>query len=143
MFPPEARRIFGPYLDANGQQLFADPVAVSRLLNAETGGNLNAHIDQYNAGNDQAAMLLANAAVVAFGLPPFDRKTGQGTLQDEALNVLVQFLHWREEKKTAPVNLRISAPSMALAGSPPPMPEYERKVMELAGRRPPGSITYC
>ena len=134
MFTPEARRIFGPYLDANGQQLFADPVAVSRLLNAETGGNLNQYIDQYNAGDDRAAMLLADAAISAFGLAPFDRKTGVGTLQDEALNLLVQFLHWRGEKKTPPASLRTSAPSTAAPGSP--VPEYERRVMELAGRKP-------
>ena len=134
MFTPEARRIFGPYLDANGQQLFADPVAVSRLLNAETRGNLNQYIDQYNAGDDRAAMLLADAAISAFGLAPFDRKTGQGTLQDEALGLLVHFLQWKEQKKTVPASLPTSAPSMAAAGSP--VPEYERRVMELAGRKP-------
>jgi|SRR5215831_11581769 len=137
MFTTQERRIFGPYCDYDGQQFFADPVAAYRALNGETNGNLAAYIDQYNGGNDRAAAILANAAVVAFGLTPFDRKTGKGTFQDEALELLTAFMAWREEKKTPVAKSPTSAPSTGPPGSPLPMPEYERKIMELARGRPP------
>lgn len=130
MFTEQERRIYGPYQDGRGNQVFADPEAVYRHLMAETAGELNAITSQYNESELGMAIVaerLASAAIVAFDLKPFDKATGQGTLQDDALNLVGNFLDWRDQKKTPPAASPTFAPSMGQDGS-------------HAGNRPP-SVT--
>lgn len=141
MFTPEERRIYGPYYDGQGNQVFADPVAVYRRLVAETAGNLDALLSQYNQGDLGVAGVsfrLANATVAAFELQPFDKATGKGTLQDEALALLGNFLDWRDQKKTPVGNSPISAPPMAQAG----LDGYSAAARTAfqAGQRPPSAM---
>src|SRR5262249_3807569 len=112
MFTEQQRKIFGPYPNGKGQQLYADPVAAYRVLMFHTDGELNSLLDRYNAdelGLSATAPQLASATCIAFDLEPFDRATGKGTLQDDALALLAQFMEWREEKKTPLVNSPTSA----------------------------------
>lgn len=116
----EADRQIFPYV-VQGQQLWADPIRVLRLLLQHTQGRLNDLCRQANRLLDQtrdngpppaepgtpeyvlaqeSRGRLADAAVAAFGLPPFDPFTGQGVLENEAFDVLVAFMDWQEQKKT-------------------------------------------
>jgi hypothetical protein len=119
MFTPEERRIFGPYANAQGQQVYADPVAAYRRLLLYTEGELGTLLDGYQQGElgqARSADMLAQATIKAFELEPFDKATGKGTLQDDALALLSQFLEWRDQKKTPVVNSPTSAPPMEQDG---------------------------
>jgi len=102
MYSEDERRIFGPYANGTGNMVFCDPLAAKRKLNIVAGGDLNGLIAMYN-GEDQAARgmaieQLAQAAVVAFSLMPFDPLTGQGVTEGESMSVLRHFLDWLEKK---------------------------------------------
>jgi hypothetical protein len=88
-----------------------------RLLLQHTAGRLNDLCAEANrtskdnpqpvqAGTHEYAIsqaargALAEAAIHAFGLPPFDPLTGQGALEDEALAILREFMDWAAQKKT-------------------------------------------
>ena len=118
MFPQNERNVFG--FQYQGTLVYADPIAVLRALKLATRGRLSKLIEEANAinpvpGPDAApppdpedprhltALLarggLAGAVVSAFGLPPFDPMSGQGTLEEEALDLLRAFLEWQHAKK--------------------------------------------
>src|SRR5262245_9391405 len=97
-----------------------DPQHAYRVLLVKTNGELNSLLAQYQEGEMGEAVTagrLAAAAVAAFDLPPFDQATGQGTLEDEALNVLSRFLAWRDQKKTTTATPPTSPPPTARVGS--------------------------
>ena len=116
MWQEQDRQIFAYF--ANGAQLWADPIRAHRLMLQHTAGKLNDLIAKANKGAKtehqmpaepgtveyvqalEAKGILAEAATAAFGLMPFDPATGQGTLESEALDVLIQFLAWLDQKKT-------------------------------------------
>jgi hypothetical protein len=47
----------------------------------------------------QARGILAQAACMAFQLPPFDSMTGEGVLEEESIAILAEYLIWLEAKK--------------------------------------------
>lgn len=114
MFP---NRDIYPYTLPDGRTVFGDPVALLRELKLVTRGRLNdllgaqarlAEIPREETPSEDilaaglaATGQLVEAALAVFRLPAFDPETGQGTLEDEALTVLANFLNWLHEKKTS------------------------------------------
>jgi hypothetical protein len=127
MYTDKERRIYGPYHDGR-EPVYADPLAVWRKLTVATRGELAALLARYNengTSQDLAAGPLAEAAVAAFGLVPFDKLTGHGACEDDALWLLGDFLAWRAEKKngavtspTSPAYTGYALPSIMKASAP-------------------------
>lgn len=122
MWQEQDRRVF-QFVSPDGQVLFADPIAVHRLLGIHTGGRLAHFVNLVRVMNppaegeedrrppqdspewvqaQQAWGVLAQATIAAFGLPPFDAMTGTGTLEAEAQELFVRFWAWTTEKKSNP-----------------------------------------
>lgn len=101
-FSDKQRRIFGPYF--NGvDTVYADPIRVYRALQHCLGGKLAEDIEKANAASHEdnfvARDRLTAAAHFAFGLRPFDPKTGDGMTETEVREVLAAYLRWFSEKK--------------------------------------------
>jgi hypothetical protein len=134
----QERLIYGPYVNAQGEQVYGDPVRIYRRLWTETEGNLAAYIEQNNQSESgPAAGVLADATVKAFDLMPFDSRTGQGTLEEEALSILKHFLDWRELKKKPQNAMPTSPQSM---GSPWTAEEMQQEIVNFAAQNPNSSI---
>lgn len=122
MWAEQDRQIFS--FVYKGEMRFADPVKVVRLMLQHTAGLWDRICKDVNrlypsrpedddhprpaaqpgtpeyAQGQAARGVLAEAALAAFGLPPFDPYTGQGALEDEALTILGEFTAWQKQKKT-------------------------------------------
>lgn len=127
MYPESQRRIFR-YRIGN-QFFYADPIHTLRLLKMACRGRLGqltaAHnvyagfppegvpesewatfkptpapegSPEYMAGLD-ARGEIAQATIKAFGLPVFNGETGEGTLEEEAIALFVEFQRFLAEKK--------------------------------------------
>jgi hypothetical protein len=125
MYPEHSRRVFRYQV---GNQLFyADPMAALRTLKLCCGGRLTALTAQHNViqgfsqdGTERQAPPpegtpehltglaargeIARATIQAFGLPPFDQTTGEGTLEEEAISLYVEFMAYLNAKKNSTGN---------------------------------------
>jgi hypothetical protein len=107
MFSPEERLVFK--YNVGGVARFADPLDIRRKLVRAGRGEIDRILE--DAENSPDPMQAADAeekrlaAVLdAFGLPPFDTATGQGTTEREALAILWEFLEYLEKNAKAPAS---------------------------------------
>lgn len=120
-YPPASRRIF-PFV-IGGQHFYVDPLHTLRLLKLACGGKLTALTKAHNTyqgfaddgepcapapeGSPEymaglmARGQIAAATIQAFGLTPFDHRTGQGTLEEDAISLYVAFTTFLNEKKAS------------------------------------------
>lgn len=117
MWTDQERRIFGPYFDGKAS-VHADPMAVDRRLKKALGGDVNAVLQRYRSDCEMEALdatdLIVLAAYVAFDLQPFDKATGAGVVETEAVDILFRFFDWTEKKNASgetPPTLPASSPS--------------------------------
>jgi len=113
MFPPEARRIFGPF--CNGEsQVYADPIRVYRRLHFALDGDPNKYLRDRRSEDQEVAFKakehLISAAVYAFEMKPFDPTTGQGVLEENVLPTLKAYLEYMDAKKEMGLNSQTSSP---------------------------------
>lgn len=105
MYTKTERLIFGPYQTGNGDEaIYGDPLKILRHLTLALSGNPNAVLNEAKQKEEplvsaRARGQLADAAVSAFGLTPFNQGTGQGTTEEDALKVLTHFLRFVSSKK--------------------------------------------
>ena len=112
-------QIFGPYF-VNGEPRYADPLMVQEQLWALLDGDANQFLRAARSEDARvrwhAWQRLAQAVPQAFGLPPFDPATGQGTTLRECRLLLDGFLDWCEELKKkldiSPISSPPTAPSL-------------------------------
>ena len=124
MYSDEERQIFGPFYDGVHDQVYADPLHVRRILTLRLEGKPNDWLKITNSPDesDKAVAIgkVVPAAQEAFGLVPFDPKTGQGADEAYTLRVLDKFLRWQEAKKSSPRSCPTSQPPTA-SGSDRPL----------------------
>jgi hypothetical protein len=77
-----------------------DPLAVRRALFLGSDQQFNAWLEE-NRSNDTATVMLAHEKMLpviraAFKLPPIDREKGTGVADQQALDVLTEYLDWME-----------------------------------------------
>lgn len=122
MYSAEERRIFGPYYDGFHDQVYADPLRVRRVLTLRLEGKPNDWLKITNSPDqsDKAIAVgkVAGAAVEAFGLVPFDPKTGKGADEAYCLSLLDTFLRWEDAKKSSPRSCPTSQPPTASGSDP-------------------------
>lgn len=116
MFTEKERRVYGPYW--NGQaNIYGDPLRIHRMLVHELGGDPNAVLADYKSEMEpaqfEAANRLAKAAVIVFGLMPFDTKTGLGCLEDDCMTVLIDYMKWCGKKKETSESMPTGSPATA------------------------------
>lgn len=110
-FDPKDRQVFC-YHDGE-QQVYGDPLElhrglVAKLIDpAKVVGAINqadaAQGDLNTCFNAWAALEeLIGASREVFKLQPFDRKTGQGATDAQAIAVVKHFWTWLDEKKNVP-----------------------------------------
>lgn len=104
MFTEQERRVYGPYMDGSGgAAVWGDPLKISRLLTQALSGNPNEVIKEMKSEDSvisfAAMSRVVPAAVLAFELVPFDKKTGKGMLDDEVMKVFEGFCQWMSKKK--------------------------------------------
>lgn len=109
MFNEAERRIFGPYF--NGvEMVYADPLRIYRQLQAALDGDTNAYLERMRseaaADSNTAKDRVLAAVISVFGMPAFDPKTGQGTLEQDAMAVLRNYLEFMHAKKEMGQSLR-------------------------------------
>ena len=125
MYPENSRRVF-QYRVGN-QFFYADPMAALRALKLACGGRLTALTAAHNViqgysqdGTEKQAPpedgspehlsgldargRIAAATIQAFGLPPFNSQTGEGTLEEEAIALYVEFMGYLNAKKNSTGN---------------------------------------
>ena len=118
----EPEPIFGPYW--NGQNnVYGDPLRIRRLLSSGLEGKVDTWCDRTKSDDpserSQALGRIAQAGTVALDLTPFDRKTGRGVTESQAIRTVQLFLDWINGKKS---NSRVcpTSPLPTDSGSPPP-----------------------
>ena len=113
MWSEAERQIFGPYHDGRAQ-VYGDPLAIWRRLVHGLDGDVNRWLTHARSEEPeiryQATERILVATVEAFDLAPFDRATGQGVLERDAMAILNTFFDWIDQKKSPPVNSPTSAP---------------------------------
>jgi hypothetical protein len=123
VFTEEERRVFR-YKDAEGREVYGDPLAIHYALLEALQGELNDVLEQARAedvlARGRAQKRLAGAVVEAFGLEPFDRATGGGATMQDCLDAAGAFLAFLDQKKTPPPsgNSSASSPPTAAGSSP-------------------------
>jgi hypothetical protein len=115
MFSEQEKRVYGPYRYGDGDKtLYADPLAVNRKVKALLGGDVEQVVRDYNSGEDvlveRAAARFLGAVVEAFGLKPFDPKTGTGLVEAHVVQVWNHFQDWLAQKKTSGPDTATSFP---------------------------------
>lgn len=90
-----------PYFDGR-EDRFADPMRANRLLIGALDGDPDGWLKKARAEEMDVASpameRLVEATVKAFGLTPFDPKTGDGLTEDKVLEVFFGFLAWMQKK---------------------------------------------
>ena len=130
----EERAIYGPYHNG-AAKVFGDPDAIYRALVQACGGHYGQILKDIGAayGEDDKPLAvlapdqqltflkgrqaLAEAAVPAFGLLPFDPATGKGCGEGYCYDLACHFLNWRDDLKKKAAGSPSSAP--ATASGPP------------------------
>lgn len=100
MFTDEEKRIFR--YEFRGEVKYADPLRIKRLLQIATDGNFDNLVDDQR-GSDEvkkavANGILAESTAAAFEFTLVDPDTGEGATEDEAIDLLRDFLTWIEKK---------------------------------------------
>src|SRR5690606_5376464 len=104
MYTESQRKIFGPINPGDGQPIYLDPLAVLRTLTEELGGDPNEAIAVYNGtaeGSTPVAQAKAEGELVrasrrALQLVDFDPYSGEGATDQDALDLLHNFLSYLE-----------------------------------------------
>jgi hypothetical protein len=123
VFSSQERRVFS-YQDADGKEVYGDPLAIHYALLEALQGELNDVLEQARAEDvltrARAQKRLAAAVLEAFGLEPFDRTTGRGATVQHCLDAAWAFFAFLDQKKMpAPSgNWSPSSPPTAAASSP-------------------------
>lgn len=104
MFTDSERRVYGPYMDGSGgAAVWGDPLKISRMLTAGLGGSPNEVVNSLKSNDEavrsEAISRVIPAAIHAFELVPFDKKTGAGMLEDDVMKVFEGFCQWMSKKK--------------------------------------------
>lgn len=107
-------RVYGPYYADDGAPVYADPLAIDRKLKLLLGGDVTRALEEYHSPDPAVALPAAeqfvHAICVAFGLTPFDPRTGQGTIESECVRTWNNYQAWVEKKNQKAGNSPTSAP---------------------------------
>ena len=103
MFTTEQRRVFGPYYDG-AEYVFADPLAVYRKLSHRLDGDPNKVLQDTHSEDVEtkyaAKAKLLPAAREALEMLPYDKKSGEGALDEDIWAALSAYLEYMEAKKS-------------------------------------------
>jgi hypothetical protein len=114
--------IYGPYNNGTNN-VYGDPLRITRRLDQKLQGNHDKWAERtYSTRVEEKAEALgklAEAAVFAFELVPFDPKSGRGCTEQVAINVLQAFNEWRKEKKENARN-SVTSSQPTVPGENPP-----------------------
>ena len=103
MYSESERAIFGPFDRGDGQQVYADPLAVYRDLVLATGGEHNRLLTE-SGSEDELQRLAAEGQLIpaarqALRLVDFSLETGEGATDQQVLKILFAFTEWMSAKK--------------------------------------------
>jgi hypothetical protein len=115
--------LFGPY-NNGAYNVYGDPLRITRRLDQKLQGDHDKWAEKTFSSRveekTEALGRLAEAAIFAFDLEPFNPKSGKGCTEQVAINVLQAFNKWRMEKKESARSSATSLPPMASGEIPPP-----------------------